>query len=185
MSGKERRMGKIILETDRLFLREMDERDLKDLSEILQDPEVMYAYEHEFTDQDVRDWLNRQKNRYERYGYGLWAAVLKETGEMVGQAGLTIQDCEGEKVLEIGYLLKKKYWHRGYAREAALGCREYAFGKLRASRVCSVIKIDNAASIRVAGAIGMKKEKEFLAQYYSGKKKHYLFSCKAGKLTEL
>lgn len=60
----------IILETKRL-LRELEPEDRKDLAEILQDPQVMYAYEHEFTDDDVQAWLDRQQERYRRDGFGL------------------------------------------------------------------------------------------------------------------
>ena len=89
-----------ILRTERLLLREMTWEDLPDLAQMLQDPLVMYAYEHEFTDEDVKQWLSRQLDRYEKYGFGLWAAVLKGSGRMVGQAGLTYQKCEGAQVLE-------------------------------------------------------------------------------------
>lgn len=107
------------MRTRRLLLREMTEGDLPDLKEVLQDPEVMTAYEHSFSDRDVAEWLARQRERYRRDGFGLWAVVLRSTGEMVGQAGITWQDCEGQPVLEVGYLLKKRFWHQGYASEAA------------------------------------------------------------------
>ena len=81
----------MILETPRLALRELEQKDFKDLAEILQDPQVVYAYDHTFTDDDVQAWLDRQKKRYETLSFGLWAVVLKSTGQMVGQAGLTMQ----------------------------------------------------------------------------------------------
>lgn len=105
----------MILETGRLVLREMEQADFDDLAQMLQDPEVMYAYEHDFSDADVQEWLDRQRMRYAKYGFGLWAMILKETGEMIGQAGLTMQPYRGTEVLEIGYLLKKRFWHNGYA----------------------------------------------------------------------
>ena len=96
-------MGGIVFQTDRLILREMTGEDLRDLAEMLLDPEVMYAYEHAFSTAEVLEWLERQRSRYRRDGFGLWALELRESGEMVGQAGLTWQPCEGETVLEIGY----------------------------------------------------------------------------------
>ena len=117
----------MIFETERLTLREMNQDDYGDLAEILQNPNVMYAYEHDFTDTDVQIWLDRQRKRYETYGFGLWAVILKNTNEMIGQAGLTMQPYKDTEVLEIGYLLKEKFWHYGYAREAAAGCKKYAF----------------------------------------------------------
>lgn len=165
-----------ILETERLILRELEQTDFKDLAEILQDPLVVYAYEHEFTDEDVQVWLDRQRTRYSKYGFGLWAMVLKETGEMIGQAGITMQPYKGGEVLEIGYLLKYKDWHHGYAREAAMGCKHYAFETLKAEKVHSVIKSDNFASMKVAQSIGMTKIDEFITQYYNGDMLHYLYA---------
>ena len=166
----------MVFETERLTLREMNQDDYRDLAEILQNPNVMYAYEHDFTDMDVQIWLDRQRKRYETYGFGLWAVILKNTKEMIGQAGLTLQPYKDTEVLEIGYLLKEKFWHYGYAREAAAGCKKYAFEVLKQDKVCSVIKVDNTSSIRVAESIGMRKEDTFIARYYNGDMLHYLYS---------
>lgn len=166
----------MILETERLILREMSQLDFPDLAEILQNPKVMYAYEHNFSESDVQSWLERQIKRYEKYGFGLWALILKDSGAMIGQAGLTLQPYKGSEVLEIGYLLKENFWHRGYAREAALGCKQYAFEQLNKDKVYSVIKADNYASMRVAESIGMRKEDEFITRYYNGDMLHFLYS---------
>lgn len=91
----------MILETKRLVLREMRQSDFQDLAEILQNPKVMYAYEHDFSDNDVQIWLNRQIERYKKYGFGLWAIILKETKKMIGQAGLTMQPYKNTEVLDI------------------------------------------------------------------------------------
>lgn len=165
----------MILETKRLMLREMTQDDFADLAGMLKDPDVMYAYEHDFSDEDVQVWLDRQRGRYEKYGFGLWAMILKETGEMIGQAGLTMQPHRGGEVLEIGYLLKKKHWKHGYAREAAEGCKKYAFETLKAGKVHCVIKADNYASQRVAESVGLRKADEFITQYYNGDMLHYLY----------
>lgn len=168
----------MILETECLYLREMEQSDFPDLAEMLQNPNVMYAYEHDFTDEDVQIWLDRQKERYKEYGFGLWAVILKPTAVMIGQAGLTIQPYRDKRVLEIGYLLKEKYWHRGYAKEAAEGCKKYAFETLGEDKVYSIIKADNFPSIKVAESIGMTKEDEFITRYYNGDMLHYLYSVK-------
>ena len=99
----------MIFETERLYLRKITQDDLADLAEILQNPNVMYAYEHDFSDNDVQVWLNRQIERYNKNGVGLWAVILKDTNEMIGQAGLTMQPYKNTEVLEIGYLLKEKF----------------------------------------------------------------------------
>lgn len=166
----------MILETERLYLREMNQSDFEDLAEILQNSRVMYAYEHDFSDNDVQEWLDRQITRYKKYGFGLWAVILKSTDEMIGQAGLTMQPYKDTEVLEIGYLLKEIFWHHGYASEAANGCKKYAFEQLNRDKVYSIIKSDNYASMKVAKSMGMKKEDEFMTQYYNGKMLHYLYS---------
>jgi RimJ/RimL family protein N-acetyltransferase len=66
---------KRILETERTYLRELAWEDYDDLCEILQDEKTMYAYEHAFSDEEVRNWLNNQFRRYKNLGFGLWAVV--------------------------------------------------------------------------------------------------------------
>lgn len=114
----------MILETERLYLREMNQRDFVALCKILQDDETMYAYEGAFSNEETQEWLDRQISRYRKWGFGLWAVILKETDEMIGQCGLTMQPWKNEEVLEIGYLFNRIYWHRGYALEAAEACKD-------------------------------------------------------------
>lgn len=166
---------KKIMETDRLYLRELTENDFHDLCEILQDREVMYAYEHAFSDEEVKDWYNKQLERYHEYGYGLWAVIEKQTNELVGQCGLSIQKINEKEYLEIGYLLKKKYWYKGYAAEAAMGCKKYAFEELKASKVYSIIRKNNIASQNVAKKTGMKIVDEVIKQYYNMDMPHYIY----------
>ena len=167
----------MLFETDRLYFREMTQSDFRDLAEILQNPNVMYAYEHDFSQQGIEAWLHRQIKRYREYGFGLWAVILKATKEMIGQAGLTMQPYKDTQVLEIGYLLKEAFWHCGYAREAALACKKYALEHLHRDKVYAIIKADNTASIKVAESIGMTKEDEFTARYYHGDMLHFLYSA--------
>ena len=176
---------KEILRTRRLLLREMTEGDIPDLEEMLLDPEVMYAYPHTFTKEDVENRLARQQQRYRQDGFGLWAVVLRSTGEMVGQAGLTWQDCEGQPVLEVGYLLKKRFWHQGYASEAARACRDYAFTVLDAGEVFSIIRDNNAASQAVARRNGMRPGARFIKRYYGLDMPHVVFSVTRSHRREL
>lgn len=102
-----------ILETGRLYLREMDPSDYQALCRILQDNEAMYAYEGAFSDSEVQEWLERQMERYRKWNFGLWAVVLKETDEMIGQCGLTMQKWKDAQVLEVGYLFQRRYCTEG------------------------------------------------------------------------
>lgn len=166
----------MILETKRLYLREMEQSDYNALCKILQDEKTMYAYEHGFNDVEVQEWLDRQRKRYRNDGFGLWAVILKETEEMIGQCGLTIQDCAGKQVVEIGYLLQRAFWHKGYAIESAIACKNYAFNHLMLDEVYSIIRDTNIASQQVAKRNGMTKKGEFVKHYYGIDMPHYIFS---------
>ena len=145
----------MIFATERLYLREMNRADYGALCKILQDSETMYAYEGAFSNAEVQEWLERQLSRYQKWGFGLWAVVLKKTGEMIGQCGLTMQPWKDWEVLEIGYLFQRAFWHQGYATEAARACKEYAFQTLNAVEVCSIIRDTNIPSQQVAIRNGM------------------------------
>ena len=148
---------KKILETERLYLRELEQSDYNALCRTLQDESAMYAYEGAFSDGEVQEWLDRQLGRYLKWGFGLWAVVLKESDMLIGQCGLTMQPWKDVEVLEIGYLFERRFWHKGYATEAAIACKQYAFEKLGASEVCSIIRDTNTASQNVALRNGMTK----------------------------
>ena len=167
------------LETPRLLLREMTQADFPALCRMLQDPEVMYAYEHAFPDEEAQAWLDNQLRRYREDGFGLWAVVRKATGEMIGQCGLTWQLWEERRVLEVGYLFEKAHWHRGYATEAAAACKEYAFAELKASEVFSIIRDTNAASQAVALRNGMAPRGRFVKHYHGVDMPHIVFSVRA------
>lgn len=139
-----------IPKTQRLYMRETKQDDFDALSRILQDEETMYAYNGAFGDEETQEWLDRQISRYRRYGFGLWALVLKENGEMIGQCGVTMQPWKDKEVIEVGYLLRRDCWHKGFATEAARACKEYSFDILNADEVCSIIRDTNTASQRVA-----------------------------------
>lgn len=168
----------MILSTERLYLREMTQADYQALSKILQDEETMYAYNGAFSPEETQDWLDNQLSRYRKYGFGLWAVVLKETDEMIGQCGITMQQWKDSQLLEIGYLFQKAYWHNGYATEAAKACKEYAFTKLNADEICSIIRDTNIASQNVALRNGMTKTDNWIKHYKGVDMPHYLFTIK-------
>ena len=155
----------MVLETDRLYLRELNQNDFHSLCKILQDEDTMYAYEGAFSNEEVQEWLDRQISRYQQWKFGLWAVILKETQEMIGQCGLTMQPWKDKEVLEIGYLFERSYWHRGYATEAAKACKKYAFEILKANEVCSIIRDTNIASQNVAVRNGMTKMDTWTKNY--------------------
>ena len=145
----------MILETERTYLRKIEQSDFSALCKILQDKEVMYAYEHAFSCEEVQEWLDKQLKRYNEDGFGLWAVILKDTNEMIGQCGITMQEYKNKKVPEIGYLFQKAFWHQGYAAETAVACKEYAFNVLNIDEVYSIIRDNNITSQNVAKKNGM------------------------------
>lgn len=173
--------GGNMIETQRLLLRELNENDFDSLCKILQDKDVMYAYEGPFSDEEVKDWLQKQLLRYKKDGFGLNAVILKETGMMIGQCGLTIQNIKGKDVVEVGYLFQKAYWHKGYATEAAIACKEYAFNALLVDEVFSIIRDTNTASQNVAKRNGMTVTDEFVKHYRGVDMPHLVFSIKREK----
>lgn len=165
----------VILETERLYLREMTQDDFPSLCNILQDEETMYAYEGAFTDSEAQEWLDRQRARYQKWGFGLWAVILKDNGKMIGQCGLTMQPWKEEEVLEVGYLFERSHWHKGYATEAATACKQYAFDVLQAKDVCSIIRDTNTASQHVAVRNGMTIEDTWTKHYRGVDMPHYRY----------
>ncbi len=165
----------MIFETERLYLREMEQTDFEALCKILQDEDTMYAYEGAFSIEEVQEWLDRQIARYQKWGFGLWAVVLKETDEMIGQCGLTMQPWKESEALEIGYLFQRSYWHKGYAIESAKACKKYAFETLDATEVCSIIRDTNIASQNVAIRNGMIIKDTWIKYYRGINMPHYRF----------
>ena len=165
----------MILETERLYMREMTQEDFQSLCKIMQDEEAMYAYEGAFSDVEVQEWLDRQISRYRKWGFGLWAVILKGTDEMIGQCGLTMQPWKDKEVLEVGYLFRRIYWHNGYAVEAAKACKRYAFETLNAKEVWSIIRDTNTASRNVAVRNGMTIADSWMKHYRGVDMPHYRY----------
>ncbi len=171
----------LILETKELLLREFTDDDYSHWHEILSDPEAMIYYPAPFTPEKIREWVDWTKDNYERYGFGLWAVILKSTGEFLGDCGITMQNIweDGERYPEIGYHIVRKHQNRGYASEAASACVRYAFEQLGMSEVYSKQRSDNEASRRVALNAGMSLRREYTAgngvgkSIYSIKKDEY------------
>lgn len=148
------------METARLFLREFVPEDVAPLSRVLCDRETMRFYPMTFDEAAAKEWIARNQRRYANEGHGLWAMDLKATGEMIGDCGITLQNVDGESLLEIGYHLRREMWGQGYATEAARACRDHGFAKLQAEFLVSLVRPENVPSCRVAERNGMKVWKE-------------------------
>ena len=149
-----------ILQTPRLLLREFTPQDADALVLVLSDPETMRYYPTPFDRAGVEQWIERNRQRYKDDAVGLWAMELTETQELIGDCGIVLQEVEGERLYEIGYHLRRDFWGRGLATEAAIACRDWAFAYPKTERLISLIRPENSPSRRVAERNGMTVWKE-------------------------
>lgn len=149
-----------ILETSRLVLREFSAGDADALARVLSDPETMRFYPAPFDRAGVEEWIARNQQRYAQDGHGLWAMILKSSGELIGDCGLAVQLLDDAKEIEIGYHVRRDFWGQGFATEAARACRDFGFANLSANRLISLIRPENVQSRRVAEKNGMTVWKE-------------------------
>ena len=149
------------LTTQRLLLREMNEADFDALNAVLGDAENMRYYPCAFDAERVRGWIARNMERYRTFGFGLWAGCLRETGEMIGDCGLTMQTIHGVIRPEIGYHIRRDLHGRGYAREAACAVRDWAFTRLPFRAIYSYMKASNEPSARAARSWGCRPVDEY------------------------
>lgn len=146
-----------VLRTDRLELRVMTEADLDFLAGMLADPAVMEHYPKPLDRSAAQAWLGRVLASYERTGHGFWLTLLRDTREPIGQIGLLAREIDGQREVELAYLLAHPFWGRGFAVEAARACRDHAFRVLQVPRVVSMIRPMNERSLRVAASLGMTR----------------------------
>ena len=151
----------MIIETERLFLREMKENDFDALYEVLADADIMQHYPYTFDESRVRNWIQRNIERYRIFGFGLWAVCLKETGEMIGDCGLTLQLIDGQIKPEIGYHIRADKQRNGYAKEAAIAVRDWTFHNTPFNMIYSYMKDTNEPSARTAMSYGCKQVDEY------------------------
>ncbi len=165
-----------ILETERLYLRKITEEDYLPIAAILQDIEVMYAWEHAFSEQEVIDWIAANIRHYASDGYSYWAAIEKSSGRLIGVTGLIAEKAEHENYLGLGYIFYKSFWHQGFALEAARACVDYAFKHLPIDEITAQIRPNNLSSCKLAEKLGMTIKKKFIKHYKGKDMEHLLYS---------
>ena len=150
----------IPLETQRLRLRAFRNDDLDAYAAMCADAEVMrFIGTGKVLDRgDAWRSMAGMLGHWALRGYGMWALEEKSSGRLVGRAGFL--DPEGWPGFELGWFLGREHWGRGYATEAARRALDHAFGELRRDRVISLIRPDNAPSIRVAERLGERRVEE-------------------------
>lgn len=168
-------MDKIFLKTERLSFKYITQDDFEELRSILQDKDVMYAWEYDFTYKDVQDWIDRYVALYEKCNLGYFLIIENVSKNIIGQAALMPTIIENIQYYEIGYILKKEYWHNGYATEAAKALKEYAFNTLDLDEVIFEIRPNNISSRKVAEALGARICCEFIKNVRNKKMIHLIY----------
>lgn len=164
-------LGKIgffmILETDRLVIRKFLETDVEALFGILGNEEVMrFSLKGPLNIKEIEESLSKILEHYNKYGFGLYALIHKESNILIGFAGFKVQLIDGEQKVELGYRLSPQYWGKGLASEAVRALSQYAFNQIKLSEFIAIIEPENIKSVQVATRLGMHLwKKTFFHQF--------------------
>lgn len=151
----------MVIETNRLILRKMNIDDFDSLKEIISDPINMKYYKNPYDDNGVIRWINWNLDNYDTYGFGLFAVILKETNQMIGDCGVTMQIINHKIRPEIGYHFHINHHNNGYATEAAKAVKEYIFKNTTFKELYTYTTKDNLPSQKVAIKNGMTLIEEY------------------------
>lgn len=157
------------LQTERLRFREMSENDLDAMAQLLGDPRVMRYYPRPKTRQEAQRWIAWNQANYRELGFGLWIIETVD-GEFVGDCGLTMQQVDGERDVEVGYHVRVKFQNQGLGTEAARAAKAVAVDH-GVKRLIAIINPENVPSQRVAEKIGLRHERT--ASHREGEQRIY------------
>ena len=148
---------KVILETDRLLLREYVEADAEAFFKLNSDQEVLRFVPDKpllNVGQARQILVDHPIADYRKYGFGRGACILKSTGEQIGFAGLKYLEELGE--VDVAYRLMRSHWRMGLATEAALASVRYGFADLGLKRIIGLVMPQNTALVRVLEKTGLR-----------------------------
>lgn len=160
------------------MFRRISKEDYIEVANILQDIEVMYAWEKPFSDEEVKSWIEENLKRYNNEGYSYFLAIEKALKKTVGVMGPLIETIGGEQFIGIAYILNKQFWGKGYATEGAEACVEYAFNELNTDTVIAQIRTNNLNSKNVAKRLNMKLVDKYIKIYDKKEMEHLIYSIK-------
>jgi RimJ/RimL family protein N-acetyltransferase len=149
-------------QTTRLNFRSVLDSDYDAWLKFFQDPNTSlhWVEEKESAEDACRNWYKKQVWRYENNMGGMNALIEKSSSNLIGHCGLLVQTVDGSTELEIGYSLLPEFWGKGYALEAAVKCKDFAFENDLAESLISIISLTNTPSQKVALKNGMTIDKE-------------------------
>lgn len=147
-----------ILQTERCLIRETTVEDVDAFYEIYKEPSITYYMEELFSDPEEEKEYMREyiKKVYGFYGYGLWSIIDRESGRIIGRAGLSWRD--GFDIPELGFVIAVPYQHRGYAYEVCTAILKYGKEELRFDKIQALIRKGNESSANLCMRMGFIKE---------------------------
>lgn len=152
----------LILETERLLLREMRHEDAKALLDMDSNPNVhKYLWQKPYTNiDDILTYIEMVRKQYDKNNIGRFATIIKATNELIGWTGIKYIDdyVENGKTnfYDYGYRLNEKHWNKGYATEASKAWLDYGFNQMNIKEMNAYTHFDNGASNHVLQKVGFK-----------------------------
>jgi RimJ/RimL family protein N-acetyltransferase len=150
---------KLILETNRLRLREYATSDLNNVMKMFSDAETMRFHPNVQTREEGAAWIAAQQASYAKDGCGAWACELRDSGQFIGQVGLSKQEVNGQNEINLFYTFLPAFTVAGYGGEILRGCMLYGFEKYKVAQIISLIRPENATHLRLAQRLGMTQNK--------------------------
>jgi len=147
----------MVIETDRLTLRRWNSSDIEPFARLNADPRVMEFFPATLDRVETEAMIAKIEEKFERQGFGVWAAELKDPKTFIGFIGLNVPGypLPFSPCTEIAWRLAFEYWGRGYAQEGARAVLAYGFENLRLREIVSFTTVNNFRSRRVMERIGM------------------------------
>lgn len=159
-----------MLETERLYLRPINETDVEAIFAMRTDEDIMRFIRKPVTTRaEAESWIKMVSSRWADERIGFCAVVEKQSGEFIGWCGLWRLKETGET--EVGYAIAKEFWGKGFASEAARAFLEYGFERLNVEKIVAVAFMENKASHRVMEKIGMRFD--YIGEFYGRDMVHY------------
>jgi [ribosomal protein S5]-alanine N-acetyltransferase len=151
-----------IIETERLTLSQYEPGDEALLYPIVSDPVTMSHYPQPFTLEQAKAWIDRSLKLYSEDGFGRYGVRLRNSGRYIGDVGFFRAEVNGIPEIDLGYIIDKQYWGKGYATEAAAACVARAFQNRWFTRIAVQMAHSNTASRKVAERLGAQLEADFI-----------------------
>jgi RimJ/RimL family protein N-acetyltransferase len=146
----------MIIKTQRLILRELEQDDAQALHPVFSNPEAThFTLRTHSSVEETLVWIEAIRQGYKKHGFGPWGVVRISNDALIGYCGCGYILLNGKKECEIGYRIIPSCWGQGFATEAVLASVDDTFARLPFTKIVSLIQLENIASIRVAEKAGM------------------------------